>query len=178
MYKPNDSVMEWALRELEKETSKLSAEIAREIEALRSELKIQAITSGRNYPQSRTIQIHISGGQIGVLNVAGIIDTIEQNLSIVNEAGNKEVAEAIKCLAEAIMVSNDLKGNQVQQALEDLEFLSSQPALPPEKRSKSGIISAVLTALRQVLSTAADLAQVWSTWGPKLEAALRSMGVM
>jgi hypothetical protein len=178
MYKPNDSIMEWAFRELEKETSKLSAEVAREIEALRSELKIQAITSGPSSQRGRTIQINISGGQIGILNVAGIIDTIEQNLSFVSQTGNQDVVEAIKNLTEAVVASKDLKENQIQQALESLEFLSGQPALPPEKRSKGGVISAVFGGLRQLVSSAADLSQVWSTWGPKLEAALRSMGIL
>lgn len=177
MYKPGDRVMEWALRELEKETSKLSSEIAREIEAQRSELKIQAMTSGPSSQRGRTIQINISGGQIGVLNM-GMIDAIQQSLSIVNEAGHKDAVEAMKCLTEAIMASKDLREDDVKQALEHLEFLSGQCASPSAKRSKGGVVSAVLGGLRQLLSTAADLSQVWSTWGTKLEAALRSMGIL
>lgn len=145
---------------------------------MRSEMKIQAMTTGRSPHQSRTIQINISGGQIGVLNVAGMISAIEQNLSIVNEAGNQDTVEAIKSLAEAVMASKDLKEGDVKQALEHLEFLSNECASPAEKRSKSGIISAVFRGLSQIVSTAADVSQLWVTWGPKLEAALRSLGIL
>jgi hypothetical protein len=163
---------------MDEEKLGLSAEVRREIDVLRSETKIQAITGDRNPQQARTIQINISGGQIGVLNVAGIIDAIEQNLSFVSQTGNKDVVEAIKNLTEAVMATKDLKEDQVKQTLEHLEFLSSQPALPSEKRSKVGVISAVFSGLRQLVSSAADLSQIWSTWGTKLEAALRSMGII
>lgn len=173
-----DSLLAWALNEMDEEKTKLSAEIMREIETIRSQTKIQALTAGRSPHQSRTIQINISGGQIGVLNVAGMISAIEQNLSIVNEAGNEGTVEAIKSLVEAVMASKDLKEGDVKQALEHLEFLSTQSASFPEKRSKSGVVSAVLSSFRQLISTTADLSQIWSTWGPKLEAALRSMGII
>ena len=168
----------WPLRELEKEQASLTAEIIREIEALRSELKIQQMTGEGNPIASRSIHINISGGQIGVLNVAEIINSIQQNLSAVTQAEGENLVEAIKSLTEAMMASKDVKEDDAKQALEHLEFLSSQAALPTEKRSKGGIVKSVLNGLSQLISTASDVAQIWSTWGPKLESALRAMGAM
>jgi hypothetical protein len=178
MWTPGDSAKEWPFRELEREQASLAAEVTREIEALRSEWKLQQLTAGQNLPQSRTIHIHISGGQIGVLNVAGIIDSIEQNLSAVTQAGGENLVQSIKCLTEAVMASNELKEDQIKQALEHLEFLSSQAALPTEKRSKAGVVRSVLDGFSRFISTAADVSQIWSTWGPQIEAALRSTGVI
>ena len=178
MWTPGDSAKEWPFRALEREQASLTAEITREIEALRSELKIQRLTGEIAPTTPRNIQINISGGQIGVLNVAGIIDSIEQNLSAVTQAGGNNFAQGVKCLTEAVMASKELKEDQMKQALEHLEFLSSQAALPTEKRSKGGIVKSVLNGLSQLISTASDVAQIWSTWGPKLESALRAMGAM
>ena len=144
---------------------------------MRSETKLQAMTEGQNPDKPPTIQINISGGHVGVVN-AGTIHTIEQNLSTVNEAGEKNLVEAIKTLTEAVIASKDLREEQQKEALENLEFLSNQPNLPLEKRSKSGVISAVLAGLHHLISTGSNISQIWSTWGPKLEAALRSMGII
>ena len=155
----------WPLRELEKEQASLTAEIIREIEALRSELKIQQMTGERNHVAPRSIHINLSGGQIGVLNVAGIIESIEQNLSTTNQPGGENLVEAIKSLTEAVMASKELKEDDAKQALEHLEFLSRQPALPPEKRAKTGIIKSVFRGMAQLISTASDVSQLWSIWG-------------
>lgn len=70
MYKPNDSVVAWAFRELEKETSKLSAEIAREIEILRSETKIRNITEegGGEVPAFAALRKKLTKDQREVIN--------------------------------------------------------------------------------------------------------------
>lgn len=70
MYKPNDSVVAWAFRELEKETSKLSAEIAREIDILRSETKIRGITEeqGGDVPAFAALRESLTKDQREVIN--------------------------------------------------------------------------------------------------------------
>ena len=144
---------------------------------MRSETKLQAMSEGRRSDQTPTIQINISGGQVGVLN-AGTIHTIEQYLSTVNEAGQKDLVEAIKSLTEAVIVSKDLSEEQTREALENLEFLSSQAALPAENRSKSGVVSAIVGRLRELISTAKDLSDIWTSHGSTLLAALQSIGML
>lgn len=70
MYKPNDSVVAWAFRELEKETSKLSTEIAREIEILRSETKITtiAVEQGGDAPALAGLGKTITKNQREIIN--------------------------------------------------------------------------------------------------------------
>jgi len=176
-FKPDDQIVKWTLDEIDRERDKLSVEVSREIAAMRSETKIQAMTEGRHSDQPLTIQINISGGQVGVVN-AGTIHTIEQNLSTVNEAGGKELVEAIKTLTEAVIGSKDLNEGQRNEALENLEFLSSQAALPAENRSKSGVVSAIVGRLREVFSTAKDLSDIWTSYGQPLLAALQSIGML
>jgi len=175
---PQHSMVDWALKEMDQTKTELKAEVMREIDVLRSEAKIQSMTGNHSVQRLRNIDINISGGQIGVLNVDGMITTMEQTLSVVNEAGNKDVVKAITSLAEAVVASKELGEACVKEALEQLEFLSNQCASPVENRSKNAVISAVVVSLRQLVSTAADLSQIWSTWGAKLESALRSMGMI
>jgi hypothetical protein len=174
---PQHSLVDWAVKEMDRAKTELKAEIMGEIDVLRSETHIQSMTAGHSSQRPRTVQINISGGQIGVLNVRGMITTIAQNLSKVNEAGNKDVVEAIRSLTEAVLASKDLGENHTKEALEQMEFLSNQCVSLTENRSKNAVISAVVASLRQLVSTAADLSQIWSLWGPKLESALRSMGL-
>jgi len=135
---------------------------------MRSERKLKDITAGRSLEQLRTIHINVSGGQIGVLNIAGTIDTIEQNLSAVNEGGGRDLVEAIKALTEAVIRSKDLNEGQKNHTLENLEFLSSEASLPAEKRSKRGVISSVIGSIRGLISTAKDISDLWSTYGETL----------
>ncbi len=67
---------------------------------------------------------------------------------------------------------------QRNEALENLEFLSSQAALPAENRSKSGVVSAIVGRLREVFSTAKDLSDIWTSYGQPLLAALQSIGML
>ena len=176
-FKPDDQIVKWAMDEIDRERDKLSAEISREIDAMRSETKLRAMSEGRRSDQTPTIQINISGGQVGVLN-AGTIHTIEQNLSTVNEAGQKDLVEAIKALTETVISSKDLSDEQTREALENLEFLSRQAALPAENRSKSGVVSAIVGHLRELISTAKDLSDLWTSHGSTLLAALQSIGML
>lgn len=175
---PQHSMVDSALNEMKQTKTELKDEIMREIDVLRSGMKIHSMTANDNVQRPRHIQVNISGSQIGVLNVEGMITTIEQNLSIANDAGKKNIVEAIRSLTEAVMASKDLGENYTKEALEQMEFLSKECVSPAQDRSKNAVISATVAGLRQLVSTAADLAQIWSTWGPKLESALRSTGMM
>jgi hypothetical protein len=129
---PHHPMVDRALNEMDHTKTNLKAEIMREIDILRAETYIQSMTAGHSSQRPPTIQINISGGKIGVLNVEGMITTIEQNLSEVNDAGNKDVVEAIRSLTEAVMASKDLGENRTKETLEQMEFLSNQPQRSPK----------------------------------------------
>jgi hypothetical protein len=111
--------------------------------------------------------INIDRSVIGMLNAGQIQDVqnISINVSALVESGNSDVAQALKTLTESVAASEDISDEQRTELLEQLDELSSQAALPPEKRAKSGVIKAILASLGAGLSVAGNLAQIWSTWG-------------
>jgi hypothetical protein len=69
---PNFRVPEWALTQMDENKIKLSVEIRRDIEALRSESKIQSITTGRKEeidgPVLSALRKRLTDNQRNVLN--------------------------------------------------------------------------------------------------------------
>lgn len=163
---------------LDQAKENLEIEISREISALGSEQKVQRIARDQNPEPPRSVQINISGDQSGVLNVAGEIDSIQQNLSIANDANERQTVEAIKNLTQAVIDSNELSEENQRRILEHLEFLSRQAILPHEKREKPAVVLAVLSTLEQVTSLTVNVHVIWSRWGSQLQDGLRTLGII
>ena len=111
--------------------------------------------------------ISISNSQIGNLNLGEqkSIESISVNISNLEQTGNKEVAEAIRKLTEAVGSSDTLDEESRRTVIDQLEELSRQALLPENERAKTGVIKALLTGVAGTLAAAGSLAQVWSTWG-------------
>jgi len=116
--------------------------------------------------------INIDRSVIGMLNAGQIRDVqnIEINVSALVESGNPEVAQALKAITEVVAASKEISNEQRTELLDQLDELSSQAALIPDKRAKPGVIKAILSGLSVGLSGAGGLAEVWSTWGATIKA--------
>ena len=117
-------------------------------------------------------EIHLRDSTIGVLNTGEIKDvqSISVNVATLAESGHAEMAKALKELTEAVAASHDLSADDRAYVLENLEELSRQAALPPNERTKSGVIKSIASGVGASLSAAGGLAEVWSTWGSVIRA--------
>lgn len=111
--------------------------------------------------------INISGSTVGMLNTGSIQDVknIDINITSLISSGHTEVAEALKKITEAIAESQEVSDEKKSEMLDQLNELSGQAAVPPDKRATPGVIKAVLGSLATGLGAAGGLAKVWSMTG-------------
>lgn len=115
-------------------------------------------------------EIHISQSTLGILNTGEIkhVQRITANVQALAASGQPDLAQALKELTEAFTESKEIGEDQRKEALELLEDVSDQAAQPPEKRSRSGVIKAVLDSLSNLAGTATSLEKAWAAWEPHL----------
>lgn len=113
--------------------------------------------------------IDINGSQIGLLNTGSIhdIQSIDINITKLNEDGNKEFASALKILVEAITSNQEISKTARTELLDQANLLSNQAALPTSER-KLGLVKPVLTSLSTGITTVGSLAKIWSLCGDTL----------
>lgn len=118
-------------------------------------------------------QLNIHGSAVGVLNTGerASLQDIDVSLAVVAKAGNKDVAEALKSLTQAVAViesEEDLSPEDRAAVLDQLRELTAQAA-QPEGARRAGLVKALLQSLGSSLQAAGGLAEVWETWGPTLQ---------
>lgn len=130
--------------------------------------------SGNNYYggdfQVSKTNINISNSTVGVLNTGEIrnVESISTHISLLSESGNAQVAEALKQITQSVVQSEELTNVQRAEVLEQLEEVSKQAPLSPEKRVPSGVLKAILNGVATTLQSTANLAKIWTTWGPDI----------
>jgi hypothetical protein len=80
------------------------------------------------------------------------------------------VAKALKELTEAVASCQEISSEARSDILENLEELSKQAALTPEKRAKAGVIKSILSGVGASIGAVAGLAKIWSVWGNSIRA--------
>ena len=121
-------------------------------------------------PQKPTISI--TDSTVGFVNAGVIQDvrSIETSVTALVQAGQTDIAEALKQLTQAVASAKDLKEKARSEILEQLSELSRQALLPPDKRTKAIFLKASVSLVARALSAVGSLAQIWSTWGPAIQA--------
>lgn len=115
--------------------------------------------------ESATFAIAENSPNAVVTSVAGG-SKVDQRIEIgITQQLEPDIAAALKSILDAVLASNDLMAAQKAETKEQLVFIAEQCALPAEKRQPSFLTKAILDGLRGTLSVAADVAQVWATWG-------------
>jgi hypothetical protein len=111
--------------------------------------------------------ISIDRSVIGMLNTGQLkeVENISISISSLEESGYKDVAEAIRQLTKAVAEYQGISNEQRTELLDQLDELSNQATLSPERRVKPGVLKVILTGLAASLGAAGGLAEVWSTWG-------------
>jgi hypothetical protein len=110
--------------------------------------------------------ISIDRSTIGVLNTGQIqgIQSIDVNISRLDQTNQTDTAEAFRALTEAIVSSREISAETRSELVEQLQALSDQALLPTDQR-KTGVIRPIITELSSSLNTISALATIWATWG-------------
>lgn len=116
-----------------------------------------------------TGDLHIEGGTFyGPVGVRVKVDTIHQTINQLQTSGKDDVAQALKALTDAVAGSKQLSAETQAEVLDQIDELGQQATLPADKRSKSGVLKAVVKGVEDTLTSAGELAAVWVQWGPIL----------
>ncbi|MEQ1535254.1 MAG: hypothetical protein ABL923_05200 [Burkholderiaceae bacterium] len=110
--------------------------------------------------------ISVNNSVIGTINT-GSIGTVDQSIAVLAQAGEHELAKAIKALSEAILQSNDLTGNQKNDLVDSLSVITKEAATPKADR-KNSVALALLEHASKVTSMANDITDICQKWWPVL----------
>jgi len=105
--------------------------------------------------------------------------TIEQRIRVhIEEVGtcDRGVSAAIQQVADAIAASGTLASGQRAEAQELLLAIAEECAKPPAERQPAARSKGLAAGMREALSLAADVLQVWTTCWPSIAPALGIIG--
>jgi len=106
--------------------------------------------------------IKVDSSNVGVLNF-GEIGKLDMAMSIINNKGNAELKDAIKEFTDAVIASTETDKKVKNELIEQIAFLSTQAALPEEKRRPS-VVKSVLKGIKDTLTSSAALATLVTSW--------------
>ena len=139
-------------------------------------LRADAIDSSQRPAGQRSVimnNINIAGSQIGLINTGTItkVQALDITLSRVKESGSPELSGEVAKIAEAV-VKSGLDPALKDEAVRQLDVLANEAALLPPDR-KPTLARVAISALQVVLSTSADLTQLWQAFLPTVLSASR-----
>lgn len=165
---PGGAVREALRGNAEREVRSVQARLNSEITALRLESRL-----GLHKEEKPLTALNISHSTIANLNLGTVVGDLTASIQSLVGQGQDDLADALRRLTEAITASNELGDAQRKELLEHLSLVSTEAALPPERR-KNGPLKSSIAFLQTGLSTVAQLAGVLST----AEQALKAFGVL
>ena len=112
--------------------------------------------------------IKIDNSVVGAINT-GTAQTIDVAMSQIKQHGSQALATELQKLTQAVIDSQDLNAAQKNEVLEHLAFLTTQAALPKDKR-QAAVGKVVLPTLERLLNISASLITVWQVTKPLIEA--------
>jgi hypothetical protein len=132
---------------------------------------------GRRRPQPQPVivagstfhSINIRDSNVGVANT-GQLHQVDTAVSVIGRQGEPKLAGALKALTEAVIASTMMAATSKQETVEILSTLASEATVPAAQR-RGGVARILVARLRELLSVAADLAQVSQVAVPLIAAA-------
>lgn len=111
--------------------------------------------------------IKVDNSVVGSINT-GEVGTIDVSITVLEQAGNKELSEALKRLTEAV-VNSALGKDDKDTLIDQVAYLSEQAASAAKNR-KPGMIRAALNAINDTVTktatTVTTVAAAWHVVGP------------
>lgn len=117
----------------------------------------------------KSIEITVKGGShIGQLNLGPVVGSIQTSINTSSEHGEKDLSVAVARLTEAIHDSRELGGHEKERGLAILSEIARAAA----DGTEPSLGARAMKFLTGSIATAADVSEVWATWGPLIVAAL------
>lgn len=116
---------------------------------------------------ARLLNIHATNSVVGSINT-GSIGTLDQSISALKQTDNPDLAEAVTCLSEGVLKSNDLLEHQKNELVESLSVISREAATPRETRRNTVALTLLEKAMK-ITSVAGDIADICQKWWPVLQ---------
>jgi hypothetical protein len=121
-------------------------------------------------PSASSITVN---GDVGMMNTGILavkhIESIAAHLNRLSFPVEKRVVDAIAEVTKAVTKDQTLDAAARAEVLDLLMALAQQTASPPAGRSR-GVGRAMVRTLDAALSTAGNLADIWSAWGQPIKA--------
>jgi hypothetical protein len=113
--------------------------------------------------------IKVSDSTVGIINT-GQLHQVETAISVIGRHGDKQLAETIKTLTQAIIADPGMDPASKKDAVEIMSVLSSEATVPKEQR-KTSIAKPLIDRLRELLGDAANIATIAQAALPIIAAA-------
>jgi len=113
--------------------------------------------------------IRIDRSTVGAINT-GEVAKIDVSITVLEQAGNKNLSEALKNLTQIILDAADIPNATKSDTLDQVAYLSEQAAAAAKHR-RPGMIKAACAAISQVAGATTALATAWNAAEPLLKSA-------
>jgi len=120
-------------------------------------------------PTDTSISLNINKSTIASLNLGTVVGNLQANVSVLQDAGQKDLARALSSLAQALTDSQTLNEEQKREGIEMVAALGDELAKPEAER-KSSVAKLVAQRLGQVVRRASEVAGAYEL----LKVAVRS----
>jgi hypothetical protein len=119
-------------------------------------------------PSNYTLHnIKVSDSVIGSVN-SGDVEKIDVAMTTIQRSGNKQVAEALKSLTEAVLENTEITSTLKNELIQNIGFVSQQVSVPAQRRNQ-GVLKSVLTGITSSVSTVSSLVDLWGKVEPLLK---------
>lgn len=106
--------------------------------------------------------INIADSIVGSINT-GTVHTVDVNITCLKQGGNKDLADALKRLTEAIANEPNLLSDDKNGLLEQVAYLSNQARSAPKDRTR-GMIKAAMDSLSSFAQSADSVNKITIAW--------------
>jgi hypothetical protein len=116
--------------------------------------------------------IKVDRSTIGVLNT-GSIEMVDSAVTVLHQAGNDQLSDAIRELTQAVVSSTELASKQKNELVQLLSVVASEATQEPPQR-RSAAMWPVIERVATLVGGVANLAEIWDRVSPILRAAFPS----
>lgn len=132
------------------------------------ELRFPARPNPVHVGEVRLNNISVTNSVVGTINT-GSIGSLDQSISALVQLNQSQLANAFQELSEAILKSDDLTRNQINELIESLNTISREAATPPEIRQNT-VAQSLLERAEKITSMASDISEVCQRCWPIISA--------
>jgi hypothetical protein len=104
--------------------------------------------------------IKVDNSVVGAINT-GTVQKIDVAVSVLKDAGSKDISEALTLLAQAIANAAELDAAQKNETLEQISFVAAQAAAAAPDR-KPALVLPILSAIGKVAGVAGSALEAWN----------------